>query len=142
MSDKTVEQFFREPKRAYPWLVLAVALIVGAYVVSLYTPSPGWAVVAFAAGLIVAALGVRIIRQPIARLSGHVLTLADPRGISFRTRIYSLRNIQRVSIETHRQNVPNRFRRGVLMVNLTGVPAPRVEAFVQAIRARDVQVDY
>ncbi|HET7587258.1 MAG TPA: hypothetical protein VFL45_04145 [Gammaproteobacteria bacterium] len=141
MPDRPAEVFFRDQKRMYPWLIGAAILFAGAYMLALYTSFPGWAVLAFVAGLVVGALGVKLIRQPAARLSGHMLTLSDPRGLSLGTRAYALDQIKRVSIETRRQSVPNRLRRGVLMVNLTGVPAERIEAFVHELRERDVQVD-
>ncbi|HET7371091.1 MAG TPA: hypothetical protein VFK45_09670 [Gammaproteobacteria bacterium] len=141
MADKPTELFFREQKRAYPWLIGAAVLIAGAYMLALYTTFPGWAVLAFVAALVVGALGIRQIRVPAARLRGRTLTLTDPRGMSLRTRVFSLDHVQRVSIETRRQSVPNRLRRGVLMVNLAGVRAERIEVFVRELRERDVQVD-
>ncbi|HET6725708.1 MAG TPA: hypothetical protein VFH85_06860 [Gammaproteobacteria bacterium] len=142
MAETHTEQYFRDPRRGWPWLIGAVVLFAGAYMLALFLHFAGWAVIAFVVGLIAFASGLKLMRQPAARLSGSVLTLSDPRGLSMTSRTYSLSQIKRVSIETRRANVPNRLRRDVLMVNLTGVPEERVKAFAQAMRERNVQVDY
>jgi hypothetical protein len=141
MVANPTQSYFRRQGRMIPWLVAAAILFAGAYLLALFSEFTGWAVIAFVAGLIVAALGIRYVTQPAARLSARRLMVSDPRGLPFKGRVYLLDEIKRATLVTHSQSVPNRLRRGVLMINLTGVPAERIEAFIRDLRERDIQVD-
>lgn len=140
MSKTQRQQFFRAKRYAYPWLAGTVILLAGAYMLANYGRVTE-AVIAFAAGLIVAALGLRLVRRPAVRVAGNALTLSDPRGLSLKTHTYSLQQIKRITIVARARGIPNRLRRDVLMVNLSGVSDDDIDAFVRAVREHGVQVD-
>lgn len=135
------QQYFRTKDMAYPWAIAAVVLFGGAYMLAIYNQA-GWAILAFAAGLMVAGLGLNLIRQPAARLTAGTLTLTDARGISLASRSYAVDNVKRITVVTRNRSIPNRMRRGVLMVNMTGVPAERIADFARELEQRNVPVDY
>ncbi|HET8551772.1 MAG TPA: hypothetical protein VFM97_04775 [Gammaproteobacteria bacterium] len=140
MAEQPTVQYFRTRNRMYPWLVAAAVLFAGAYMLAMFTKFPAWAVLAFVAGLAIGGLGVKYVRQPAARLTDRAIALSDPRGLALGMQVYSLKQVKRVAVITDSQGAANKLQRGVLMVNLTGVPPERVEDFVREIRARNINI--
>jgi hypothetical protein len=139
MEQRQTHEYFRAMRYAYPWWIAAAILFCGAYVLATFAVPDG-AVLAFAFGLIIAAIGLKLVRQPAARLGRRLLTLSDPRGLSLKTRSYSLDQVRRIAIVTGQRGFANRLRGEVLMVNLTGVPDGRIDDFIHEIESRGLNV--
>lgn len=138
MEQRQTHSYFRAMPYAYPWWGAAAVLFCGAYILTIFA-TVDLAVLAFVVGLIVAAVGLKLVRQPAARLGVRLLTLSDASGLS-RTRSYSLDQVKRIAIVTGQRTFANRLRGEVLMINLTGVPEAQVEDFIRELRDRGLYV--
>lgn len=139
MEQRQTHLYFRAMPYAYPWWIVAAVLFCGAYMLSMFA-TVDLAVLAFVVGLIAAAVGLKLVRQPAARLGVRLLTLSDASGFSLRTRSYSLDRIRRIAIVTGQRSFANRLRGEVLMVNLTGVPEDQVNDFIHQVESRGLRV--